>query len=145
MVKECQGLDGHNCVFLLLNIGENSSTFLKGPDSLVFTITSWNDGKILHVHNISLSILFLHIKALNILYRLNNEDPHFPPFVFLHLPYLHGWHCFSPDWLLKMRIVNILNVSGINVIHMKLTSFLWMLHRWLYKLPKRNPNYGSHR
>lgn len=39
-----------------------------------------------------------------------------------------------------MRIVNILNVSGRNVIHMKFTSFLRMLYIELYKFLKRNAN-----
>lgn len=56
-------------------------------------------GKILHVH-FSVSLLFLNRKAL-ILYRLSKEYLRFPPSVFLHLPELHGWHCFSPDRLLK--------------------------------------------
>lgn len=47
------------CVLPLLNSGQNSSESPEGPDSFVFTITSWNDrgkkGKILHVHSIASS------------------------------------------------------------------------------------------
>lgn len=50
-----------------------------------------------------------------------------------------------------MRIVNILNVSGINVIHMKFTTSLWMFQGGLDKLlpiplpQNKNANYGSDR
>lgn len=37
-----------------------------------------------------------------------------------------------------MRIVNTLNVSGSNVIHMKFTSFLRVLYAELHKFLKRN-------
>lgn len=79
------------CTLPLLNSGQNSSESPEGPDSFVFTITSWNDrgkkGKILHVHSIASSFPKYKKKPYKYISMYwSKEYLHFPPSVFLHLP-----------------------------------------------------------
>lgn len=103
---------------------------------------SWKEGKILHVHHGDSSRSRRH-KALSIFYAFSKEYLHCLPSV------------STPSWLawltllfsrptVKMKIVNILNVSDINVIHMKLTHFFrGVFCIEFHKFHKGNPNSGS--